>query len=141
MQHAVILDFLVPYLDYNLKNNASAWILFNDSLEASSRISYEKSCTTTQVEKPDNDQQFRIFPNPAFDHLFITFPCTNEKAIQILFRSVTGTVVFKETISGGLPDCSFSIDISTLPPGYYLIETVSHMNHFYRSFIKTSSSD
>ena len=135
-QHAVILDFLVPYLNYTLKNDESSWILFNDSLESSSRILYEKSCTTTQMEKPGNNQQYRIFPNPASDHIFIDLPEDHEKTIKILIRSITGNVVFNETLKEVFTDSSKTINISNLPAGFYIIDIISRKNHFNLSFIK-----
>ena len=140
-QHDVILDFLVPYLDYNLKNDASAWILFNDSLESSSRIDYEKACTVTSDELLNKEPEFTVFPNPASDQLIITFPDRFEETFQILIRSVTGIVVFKEMLNEGLLDHCNTIDISTLPSGFYFIEITSKKSHFFRSFIKTSSSE
>ena len=140
-QHAAILDFTKLYLDYYLKNNGASWTVFNDSLASSSRISYEKSCSTNHLEKFVKNLQCRIFPNPASDHLFIKFPGTSEKAVQLIIRSVTGGVVFMENLTGNSPDFPNSIDISTLSPGFYLLEITCPENHFFRSFIKAGPSE
>jgi pimeloyl-ACP methyl ester carboxylesterase len=140
-QHAVILDFLVPYLNYTLKNDASSWILFNDSLASSSRITYEKSCTTTQLNNPGNNQQCRIFPSPASDHVFIDLPGNQEKTIQIIIRSISGNVVLTQICRGISQNRQNKIDISALPPGYFFIEIISGKNHFYQSLIKGNSLD
>lgn len=134
-QHTAILDFLVTYLNYTLKNDASSWILFNDSLASSSRITYEKSCTTTQVEKLGNNPQFMIFPNPATDQLFVRFPGTNGKVIRIIIRSVTGTVLRNEIMNGDIQECS-RINISKLPSGFFVAEIIAEKKQFYLSFVK-----
>jgi pimeloyl-ACP methyl ester carboxylesterase len=140
-QHSVILDFLVPYLTYTLKNDASSWALFNDSLASSSRITYEKSCTTTHTEKPGSNQQYRIFPNPASDHIFIEFAKNQERTIQILIHAVTGNVIYKETLKEVFPGNSIPINISTLPGGFYNIEIISPKDHVNLSLIKGSSRE
>jgi pimeloyl-ACP methyl ester carboxylesterase len=138
-QHDVVLDFLIPYLNYTLKNDASAWILFNDSLESSSRIDFEKSCTTTQLEKHGNNQPFMIFPNPAFDHLFISFAGLQNKKITMVIRTLPGNFVFNRSWSGFFPDPSEPIDISILPSGYFIIEIINGNDHFFNSFVKGTS--
>lgn len=61
----VVLDFTWMYLDHHLKKNSSSWSAFNDSLTASSRITYMKSCTITSMGSLGPGCPFRIFPNPA----------------------------------------------------------------------------
>jgi hypothetical protein len=134
-QHSVILDFLVPYLNFTLKNDPSSWVLFNDSLVSSSRILYEKSCTTTQMERRDNNQQYKIFPNPASDQLFVRFPVTIGKVSRIIIRSVTGTAIFNETVNGDMHE-SFRINISNLPSGFFVAEIIAEKNRLYHSFVK-----
>jgi pimeloyl-ACP methyl ester carboxylesterase len=138
-QHDIILDFLIPYINFNLKNDQSSWILFNDSLESSARITYEKSCTLTQVGKSGNYRKFNVFPNPAVDHVFIELPGNRENTIRILVRSISGNVVLSQTCKGLSSGCAEKINISTLPAGYYFIEILNEKHHLYQSFIKTNS--
>ena len=134
-QHDIVLGFLVPYLNYTLNNDASSWVLFNDSLETSSRITYEKSCTLTQLEKPLNNRGCSIFPNPASDQLSVRFQGIIGKVSRIIIRSVTGTVLFNETVNGAVQE-SFRINISNLPPGFFVAGIITEQNRFYLSFVK-----
>jgi pimeloyl-ACP methyl ester carboxylesterase len=134
-QHEAILDFLIPYLNFTLKKDASSWVLFNDSLVSSSRIFYEKSCATTQMELLENNQQYKIFPNPASDQLFVRFPGTIGKISRIIIRSVTGTVLFNETVTGDAQE-SIRINISNLPSGFFVAEIITEKSMFYQSFVK-----
>jgi pimeloyl-ACP methyl ester carboxylesterase len=140
-QHDVVIDFLIPYLDFTLKNDPSSWVLFNDSLTNSARILYEKSCTLTQIENSGNNEKCRIFPNPASDQLFLGFTGKQERTMQIMIRSITGNVVLKDILNCCLPDLTKAIDISDLPSGFYIIEIINREDHFYQSFIKGNSPD
>ena len=135
-QHAVTLDFTKLYLDHYLKNNDSSWLIFIDSLESSSRINFEKSCVTTPVKEPKSNQQFRIFPNPAYDHLCIDLSGIREKTIQIVIRSITGNVIYNEELRTSIPESSKTIPVSTFPSGFFFVEIITGNNHFYQSFIK-----
>jgi len=48
-QHEVIMAFLIPYLDYMLKGNMTAKQAFQDSLNSSTEVSYEQSCTDFDI--------------------------------------------------------------------------------------------
>jgi pimeloyl-ACP methyl ester carboxylesterase len=135
-QHDVILDFLVPYLDYNLKNDASSWLLFNDSLESSSRILYEKSCTATSIERPDKEPELSVFPNPVSDFLCIRIPGFQRYSVNIVIRSVSGTIILKENLHPGADGISPMINVSSIPKGYYIIKFSYSDKNYYRSFIK-----
>lgn len=67
-QHDVILDFVTLYLDYYLKNSDTSWTVFNDSLETSQRISFQRSCTPTKISEPAINPVV-FYPNPANDRI------------------------------------------------------------------------
>ena len=135
-QHAVILDFLVPYLDYNLKNDASAWILFNDSLESSSRIDFEKLCTVTATEYYNTESEFFVFPNPASDILFVRITGCAGITVNLSIRSVTGNIILKKNIYPGFDTIDFNTDISSFPKGFYILELLGSEKYYYRFFLK-----
>ena len=92
-QHDVVLDFVKLYLDYYLKNDAASWNTFNDSLVASSRITYQMSCSTTGV-KEINNNSFTIYPNSAAEELNILFSSNKDFSLKIF--DVTGNIVYTE---------------------------------------------
>jgi len=118
-QHAVILDFLVPYLNYTLKIDASSWTLFNDSLVSSSRITYGKSCTTTGLIPESTGDFFRILPNPTSGEVTIISDNILNEPVEISIRSATGLVVHEERINTMQAEFFKTIDLSSLSPGFY----------------------
>lgn len=121
-QHAVVLDFTIPYLDHYLKGIPGAWTAFLDSLETSPRITSQKSCITSSYPEPGGEKSFRITPNPVTQHLLITGPSTGLSSPGCLLSDICGKirhVEFQpvETNSG----TTILADCSKLDPGIYFI--------------------
>ncbi|MCX6249430.1 MAG: T9SS type A sorting domain-containing protein [Bacteroidetes bacterium] len=121
-QHKTTLDFLIPYLNYYLKKDDSSWVIFNDSLANSSRITYMKSCTTTGITNFPERKPFVVFPNPATGQVTIISDDRNEKINGIVIHSLTGMIVpGKYTLSAIGTDREL-IDVSELQHGFYFLE-------------------
>ena len=132
-QHDVVLDFVKPYLDYYLKNNAAMWNVFIDSINVSPRITHQISCTTTGIHEIKNNS-FTIYPNPASEELNILFSSNKNFSLKIF--DVTGNIVYSEqnkTASGILKK---KINIKNLSNGIYFIELYSDGEKTYHKFIK-----
>lgn len=121
-QHAAVIDFLVPYLDYYLKNIPLAWTIFNDSLQNSQRITFMKSCTTTGLNLLPADERFRVSPNPVHDQLTLTYGNEKEKLSKIVLRSLTGVVLFSRQDNNLHGQATTEMDLSCFPAGAYLLE-------------------
>ena len=89
-QHATTLDFTKPFLDYYLKNQSAAWTVFNDSLNNSPRITFQKSCTTTSVNPGILPAPVKIFPNPAGDLASLTGTCSGKEPIFVTISDMYG---------------------------------------------------
>lgn len=76
-----------------------------------------------------NGQAFRIFPNPAADHVDITCPETIE---SIRLHSLAGTLLMAETVNAD----AHRLDISALPQGTYLLTIVTADGAKTERFIK-----
>ena len=76
-----------------------------------------------------NGQAFRIFPNPAADHVDITCPETIE---SIRLHSLAGTLLMAETVNAD----AHHLDISALPQGTYLLTIVTVDGAKTERFIK-----
>lgn len=63
-QHAVVNDFLLPYYDYFLKGDVSAWSAFNTLLTTDTRISYQHDCV---FSCPDLTSVIAILPSTIND--------------------------------------------------------------------------
>jgi hypothetical protein len=122
-QHDITIDFTKPFLDYFLKNNAASWNLFNDSLNASQRISSVKSCIVTGSEEFSRGEEFLVYPNPAGD--FITVKCNIPMDADATVRvsDLSGRVFLTSRVIGGIFPCS--VNISAFPPGFWIISLVT----------------
>ena len=132
-QHDVILDFVKPYLDYYLKNNAASWIVFNDSLNVSPRITHQISCTSTAIKEIKNNA-ISVYPNPALDEINISFFSNEISSIKI--RDITGNVIITEQIKLLSGFSVKKVDIKNLSKGIYFLELTTKNNTIYKKFIK-----
>jgi len=78
------------------------------------------------------DKDLKLYPNPAMDELFIsigttTYTTSNYSIVDMLGRTM---------VSGKLPGTVNSIDISSLPPGNYLIKIMDVENNQPLMFVK-----
>jgi pimeloyl-ACP methyl ester carboxylesterase len=76
-QHALTLALLLPWLDYQLKGDAAAWLLFRDRLEAGAGFTRRDACTFASVpggtgEAPGVVAGMAVAPNPFRDLTTIT---------------------------------------------------------------------
>jgi hypothetical protein len=81
-----------------------------------------------------NDQEpisISIFPNPANDHLILSFPSTVSFG-NIQINDITGRCLEKMTVH----EQQNIIDISGLPPGTYILEHTSAKGVIRRRFVK-----
>ncbi|HNW99478.1 MAG TPA: T9SS type A sorting domain-containing protein [Bacteroidales bacterium] len=133
-QHDVVLDFVKLYLDYYLKNNASSWNVFNDSLNASPRITHHILCTTTGIDEIKNNS-VSIYPNPASDEINISFFSNGNTFVKIF--DITGNVILSEQIKPASGVTIKTMDVKKLSKGIYFIELSSSNFKVYKKFIKS----
>lgn len=127
-QHAAVIDFLVPYLDYYLKKIPIAWTIFNDSLQNSNRITFLKLCNTTGFNLPAEDR-FMVSPNPVHERLTLTYGNENERLSKIVLRSLTGIVLVSRQENEISGKNATEMDLSSFPAGAYLLE-ITHQDGF-----------
>jgi hypothetical protein len=65
--------------------------------------------------------QFNVFPNPAHNELHFTVPATRLYGVRARIYAMTGQLIF-EGIVKNLTDDVYSMDISTLPKGMYILD-------------------
>ena len=97
-QHATTLDFTKLYLDHYLKNQPGAWTAFNDSLNSSTRITFQKSCTTTAISPGAKLFPFQVFPNPSNDITYLSGSCSGKEQIQVKISDISGKTVYSGAI-------------------------------------------
>jgi len=116
-QHDVVFDFLMPYLDFILKNNLSAEQVFLDSLTNSLRITYQRSCVNTKLNDA-TEKVFDIFPNPLINDKILTINSgSNFNNCKIILKDVSGRIVFEKYFTGSFG----KVDLNMLQSGLYLL--------------------
>jgi dienelactone hydrolase len=134
-QQVATMDFLIPWLDYFLKNDCPKAQIFQDSLQTSSRISYRQSqaisCSTAIKNSKILSSAFTIFPNPFLN--FVTINLADENIGTItLYNSLmqkSGVYSFSEGQK------KVNLDLSSLTNGLYFIHV---NNHVWGKFMKSN---
>ncbi|MBK9356288.1 MAG: S8 family serine peptidase [Bacteroidales bacterium] len=80
---------------------------------------FDINTAVPQVNKPQDDR-FNVYPNPADNQITVSAPGLSGYATITLF-TLTGQVVMERKFTG-MED---QLDISTLPPGMYIIELLT----------------
>ncbi|OPZ97376.1 MAG: Alpha/beta hydrolase family protein [Bacteroidetes bacterium ADurb.Bin408] len=129
-QHVVLFDFLIPYMNYILKNNTQDGQLFLDSLNLSGRIIFQRNCTTTQLNEVPNDN-ILIYPNPLGSRSFLTLAYLpeNENA-EVEINDIRGRTLSRKSLKG-----SSTIDMSGIPSGTYILKILTQERIISRKLV------
>jgi pimeloyl-ACP methyl ester carboxylesterase len=113
-QHAIINDFMVPWLDYYLKNNPAALLTFEDRLSTSDDITYLRACSSRMPE--ENTEDVLLYPNPVQHYL------TAELSVDGIYTiyNTAGTMMATASLEAGI----HTIDTDNLPAGMYIFQFV-----------------
>lgn len=126
-QHATTLDFTRLFLDFYLKNQPNAWTTFNDSLNSSPRITFQKSCTTTSVEPDDLQFPLRVYPNPCGNFTSVSGRCAGKEPVCLFVTDMFGKKMHDVTITPADGHYSLPLDMNGWAPGiYFAVVRSSH---------------
>ena len=116
-QQTIMNDYLIKWLDYQLKSDLSAKVAFDALVVSDTRITYQDDCVTTSISNSENSI-FRIYPNPSNSIVSIEFkPIGFNSRISIL--NGLGQVVKEIPIQPN--DSGIQVDLFTLEKGLYLV--------------------
>lgn len=76
-----------------------------------------------------------IYPNPASDVLIITFQ-SEKPSIKIEILNITGQIVYQKQLGSADENYICSINISSLPRGFYSLKLIDESGFTARKFIK-----
>jgi alpha-beta hydrolase superfamily lysophospholipase len=127
-QHATILDFTKLYLDHYLKNQSASWAIFNDSLNNSLRITFQKSCATTSVYPDFNDIPVRSFPNPSGDMTCLDGRCVINENVVVKISDVAGRNISKFILRPEENHYHLDINMRSWASGIYFAEIRSSLS-------------
>lgn len=126
-QQEITNNLLKPWLDFSLKENQSSFLVFNDSLQASSRITYSQFCNGAAIMKQRSVNELKIYPNPVFSSFQLQIPKDHLHG-EIIILNIIGHQILKKTITKKFT----TIDLSNFDNGSYFIfyqkENKSWMN-------------
>ena len=125
LQHAKIFNYLLPWLNYQLKSDCSQGAIFDSQIISDTTITFQKNCIqcdpSLSSEFNSLDNEIVLFPNPANDFIYIKGIAQKEYSFKILDTNSKIVLQLKITESQ-------NIDISKLPSGVYFYEVVD-LNH------------
>ena len=112
-QHETVNAFLIPWLDFYLKNSSPSFEAFNELLTSTTGISYLQSCDV-RIGEPTQTVQIEVYPNPVGDWLNIQV----ENSIQLEIYSLSG-----QQMISAIPDSDIlRINTKDWPSGIYIIK-------------------
>ncbi len=118
VQHAKIMSYLLPWLNYQLKGNCLQGNVFDTQIVTDASITYQKNCiqcTSLLTEIFNNDKELVVFPNPATDYIIIKGSPQKEYWITVIDGNAKLLLnqKFKETLT---------LDTTMFSVGFYIYE-------------------
>ena len=123
-QHLVLNDYIVKWLEYQLKNDCVLGSQFDTLIISDSRITFQKNCSLCDTMSNNIvylKNQFKIYPNEFTDVLYFSID-SNETFRFSIFDSSLKEIRRQNFVNFG------SIDTSSLPSGWYFYEITSGEN-------------
>jgi predicted dienelactone hydrolase len=121
-QQDATLDFTKIWLRRFLKNDCVAGSSFQDSLLASTRISYRQNnpinCTSVGINNSANFNDLKVYPNPANEFLIVE---NNVEIKTLLIIDVVGRVIY----SSSLNENKQNINVKTFDDGIYYLKVTN----------------
>jgi len=118
-QNQTVLDLIMPWFGYILRDNNAARIAFDDTITSSSRITYRKNCNLHTGIDDFGGNLATISGNPFSDELKIHFSMHGNQSYRIVLQDITGRVVFHQNTP--VTSEEFIIFTSSLSEGTYII--------------------
>lgn len=139
-QHMIINRYLLPWLNFQLKDDCSSGNQFDSIINSDSSVSVMKSCNLCNINSTiENSSAFNIdiFPNPFQDTIFVQCGNCNNSKVEVVLRSLSGTKLYLQTFSNVHSDDILNLGISQdTTKGMYLIEVTVDGIHCSKKVIR-----
>lgn len=80
-------------------------------------------------------ENLSLYPNPAFDNIFITESFSNNVPVELSISNFLGQTVYFKSISG-TKELNESINVAELPAGIYFISVITPTGNSIQKFTK-----
>jgi hypothetical protein len=98
-------------------------------------LAYKNLVTSVNTEEKAENESLLIFPNPAKEELYISYPLLVGRSLAVEIVSITGKVVYRQAVD--IPEGkNHFVDISTFPNGIYLYRSYHENTVLTAKFIK-----
>lgn len=114
-QNNTVLDIIIPFLDYYLKEVDVALDDFLDYISTSPAVTYERDCEISGLANM-SFEDVEIFPNPATEVLFYINNGNDLDSYISIYNSLGKLEIYTKINADGV------IDIKNLESGLYLIK-------------------
>jgi len=119
VQQDIVLDLLMPAMDFFLKGNEASYELFNDSIANGIRTEITGGCDPSGIANPQPEDDALIYPQPASEW-FCAMPLPNSSRIaDARLFDLSGK---QQNLSFQRENRGFRFQSGKLPPGVYVLE-------------------
>lgn len=140
VQHTIINRYLLPWLNFQLKNNCFAGTQFDSTIAVDSSITFQKNCflcNTTYSNEIDAKISIQLFPNPFTETIFISLGQSVNEKFTVELYSLNGAKMFSRTIHSAIINEKHKLDLSKdLPKGIYLLKILIGEEIVTRKIVK-----
>jgi dienelactone hydrolase len=133
-QQAIMNQYLLPWLNWWLKNDAQAALEFQTLLPAASNVTFQENCVLLSTPEL-NVNQINLYPNPANQHVVIDFAglkVINDAEISVY--ALDGRIV--KSIEMNTLNTGYIFPVSDLKSGVYHFDVRAKEGRWITRFIK-----
>jgi hypothetical protein len=142
--YALTNDFSDPVFQFSEGHNTPTGLVYFSedkklgmlSTELDSLIVIPATATGVNNHDASNYQDFKIYPNPVEESLFIKFPCASTSLKVITIRSISGQVALIQNIGPGVLNAKIDLEGTRLGEGIYFVDIEGAGVKFRKKFIK-----
>jgi predicted dienelactone hydrolase len=100
-QHNLLKKFLLPWLNYQLKNNCQEGKNFETQMREDIKVTYQNNCSyclVSQSAEMNASKTFRIYPNPFNEKVMLERLASYGTPIEIEIKSMDGKTLSREIL-------------------------------------------
>jgi predicted dienelactone hydrolase len=123
-QHALVNQLMIPWLDYQLKNDCNAGILFENLVSTPAGFTVQKNCVLcipSAVPGNYSSYGFLLYPTPADDYVTLLTDPLTDSPVEIRIFNTHGKKVM-HLLRYTNQNNEIKIQVSSLSVGLYFIQ-------------------